>query len=395
MLFLSYHSIIRADNGTTFVVKDTDRFASNVIPEYFKHSNFSSFVRQLNFYGFRKIKSDPLRIKDAEVSEESRYWKFRHDKFKQGREDLLAEIKKSNHSEVETLKIEIKHLKDQLTDMQSDMDSLKGLVAEVLRNQTQEPSMSKKRKLDTLPSPVPSKIPLSLLPDPAPVVSQPAFLEPMDFGHEGRTQSTESAASDETLTTQDEHMISQLLSEDFDVKVIENDTPDVHVSALPSLHPLPHVDRGTSTNSVTTQDEQMLLQILAQDLDDKAPDFAMSALTGGDVDQNSVNKFRTAISVLPCEMQKLFVDRIVAAIANPDTFKKQAEAVTALASAAATEAQQKLIAAGHEPNDPQAVAMAASVLEAYLARYAGANNSSTSSFATTGSVAPLPPFGPF
>ena len=50
-------------DGRTFVVKDVPRFESAVIPQYFKHSKFSSFVRQLNFYGFRKVKySDSLRI---------------------------------------------------------------------------------------------------------------------------------------------------------------------------------------------------------------------------------------------------------------------------------------------------------------------------------------------
>jgi len=44
--------------GDSFLIKDPDRFAQMVIPQYFSHNNFSSFVRQLNFYGFRKVKQD-------------------------------------------------------------------------------------------------------------------------------------------------------------------------------------------------------------------------------------------------------------------------------------------------------------------------------------------------
>ncbi|KDR82173.1 hypothetical protein GALMADRAFT_39494, partial [Galerina marginata CBS 339.88] len=38
-----------------FVVKDTDEFLKSVLPGLFNHSNFASFVRQLNKYGFHKI----------------------------------------------------------------------------------------------------------------------------------------------------------------------------------------------------------------------------------------------------------------------------------------------------------------------------------------------------
>ena len=34
-----------AEDGLTFIVKDPDRFERIVIPQFFKHSKFSSFVR--------------------------------------------------------------------------------------------------------------------------------------------------------------------------------------------------------------------------------------------------------------------------------------------------------------------------------------------------------------
>lgn len=49
-----------AEDGLSFYIIDQARFVDSVIPQYFKHSNFSSFVRQLNFYGFRKVWSDQL-----------------------------------------------------------------------------------------------------------------------------------------------------------------------------------------------------------------------------------------------------------------------------------------------------------------------------------------------
>ena len=43
-------------NGDTFIVKDIKKFSDQIIPTVFKHKNFSSFVRQLNFC---KISIDP------------------------------------------------------------------------------------------------------------------------------------------------------------------------------------------------------------------------------------------------------------------------------------------------------------------------------------------------
>ena len=41
-------------DGVGFLILDPERFADTVLPAYFKHSNFPSFIRQLNMYGFSK-----------------------------------------------------------------------------------------------------------------------------------------------------------------------------------------------------------------------------------------------------------------------------------------------------------------------------------------------------
>ena len=45
---LDLNSIILLKDGTTFVVKDQAKFSTDILPKYFKHGNFASFVRQLN-----------------------------------------------------------------------------------------------------------------------------------------------------------------------------------------------------------------------------------------------------------------------------------------------------------------------------------------------------------
>lgn len=126
-----------SENGDTFIVKDMEAFA-NLLPKFFKHKNFRSFVRQLNFYGFRKLRTDGALISERPAH----WWEFRHEKFLRGKVEWLTQIKRANHYEqtpsdqveiVDELKNEVSHLKGRINEMSQTIEHLTGLVDTLLR----------------------------------------------------------------------------------------------------------------------------------------------------------------------------------------------------------------------------------------------------------------------
>ena len=67
----SYINIIHWDNeGKRIIVCDVINLCNVVLPKFYKHHNYSSFVRQLNMYGFRKSKGI---IKEGEAYEHEKF----------------------------------------------------------------------------------------------------------------------------------------------------------------------------------------------------------------------------------------------------------------------------------------------------------------------------------
>ncbi|KAJ6180420.1 hypothetical protein N7519_010881 [Penicillium mononematosum] len=84
------HLISWSGTNDSFVMSPTSEF-SKVLASYFKHTNISSFVRQLNMYGFHKV-SDVFHT----GSPDSALWEFKHGNgnFKRGDLAGLREIKR-------------------------------------------------------------------------------------------------------------------------------------------------------------------------------------------------------------------------------------------------------------------------------------------------------------
>ncbi|RPA98799.1 hypothetical protein L873DRAFT_1685883 [Choiromyces venosus 120613-1] len=80
-----------SDAGDSFIVVDTNEFTRNILPNHFKHSNFASFVRQLNKYDFHKIRNNE---EGGGNSYGHQTWEFKHPDFQMNNIDNLDNIKR-------------------------------------------------------------------------------------------------------------------------------------------------------------------------------------------------------------------------------------------------------------------------------------------------------------
>eukprot|EP00557_Chaetoceros_sp_GSL56_P001300 CAMPEP_0176492992 /NCGR_PEP_ID=MMETSP0200_2-20121128/9314_1 /TAXON_ID=947934 /ORGANISM="Chaetoceros sp., Strain GSL56" /LENGTH=273 /DNA_ID=CAMNT_0017890631 /DNA_START=71 /DNA_END=892 /DNA_ORIENTATION=+ len=71
-----------SETGKAFRIEDVTLFSTLVLPKYFRTNKFSSFQRNLNLYGFSKLRRGP----DADM--------YAHPSFLRGRPEMLSQLKK-------------------------------------------------------------------------------------------------------------------------------------------------------------------------------------------------------------------------------------------------------------------------------------------------------------
>ena len=116
-----------SSDGKSFIVLNQEGFSKHILPKYFKHNKFSSFVRQLNLYGFRKVTPLTYGLTNHEEKIE-----FRHPFFMQGKANLLHLIKRkvslpsSKQSEaIASVLDEVTEIKDNQTEITETLADMK------------------------------------------------------------------------------------------------------------------------------------------------------------------------------------------------------------------------------------------------------------------------------
>lgn len=277
--------------------------------------------QQLNFYSFRKVKYvDTIRIDPKLEAETANYWRFRHENFRQGRPDLLSEIKRTNGQKAaekkpetvtstSTLQVdsEVLVLKKRIEEMHKNIDSLTAMVSKVnLKQEEQEKEKevivaNKRKKVDPalpelvlsetcLPDPTPSSLPEVPVADAAMMIVEESI--PV----------AEMTIVEEPQIRPDE-MVSSMSLDDF--------------AAMPLPDPAPLSRELTESSNVT--DNEFVDTLFTQFGDDEVEFINLDEPEDkNQPDPELMQRLSDALMVLPREIQEMIVERLIQSITSPD-----------------------------------------------------------------------------
>lgn len=90
------HYAIRWNGDAVVEIVNSFQFSHEVLPLHFKHNNLSSFIRQLNLYGFKKRSAGMIRDGDVLVmiggDHSPEHLEFTHELFRQSQPALMGAI---------------------------------------------------------------------------------------------------------------------------------------------------------------------------------------------------------------------------------------------------------------------------------------------------------------
>uniref|UniRef100_A0A914WGC3 HSF-type DNA-binding domain-containing protein n=1 Tax=Plectus sambesii TaxID=2011161 RepID=A0A914WGC3_9BILA len=139
----NYASVIGWDEtGYSFHITDPYTFCKNVLPQYFKHNNLNSLIRQLNMYGFRKITPiDRSGLTRADSDHE--HLEFSHPYFVRDHPELLNNIRRkattqgrvmpADASSVTLQSKELSRVLDEVRQLRERQSSMESKMAQLMK----------------------------------------------------------------------------------------------------------------------------------------------------------------------------------------------------------------------------------------------------------------------